>query len=274
MRSGLTIGEFSRATHLSVKTLRHYHDVGLLDPESINPSNGYRYYSEDQVATAHVIRRLRDLEMPVADVKALLATDDASARNALIARHLERLEDDLARTREAVTSLRNLLERPDTPLAVEHRSVAATPAIAIRDTVDSDDLVIWWRGALGELHAIVDGQGLHATGPSGGLYATEIFEHDRGEAIVYIPVAGSVESVGRVQPLVVPGAELAVATHHGPLANIDLTYGALGSYASRHELSIDAPLRESYLRDAFDTPNQEEWKTEIGWPILRADTDR
>ncbi len=274
MRSGLTIGEFSRVTHLSVKTLRHYHDVGLLDPESINPSNGYRYYSEDQVATAHVIRRLRDLEMPVADVKALLATDDASARNALIARHLERLEDDLARTREAVTSLRDLLERPDTPLAVEHRSVAATPAIAIRETVDRDDIVIWWRGALGELHAIVDGQGLYATGPGGGLYASEIFQHDRGEAIVYIPVAGSVESIGRVQPLLVPDAELAVVTHHGPLTNIDITYGALGSYASRHELSIEAPLRESYLRDAFDTPNQDEWKTEIGWPILRADTDR
>ncbi|MGI8711621.1 MAG: MerR family DNA-binding transcriptional regulator [Solirubrobacteraceae bacterium] len=43
MGSKVTIGDFSRATHLSVKTLRHYHDGGLLEPSEINPDNGYRY---------------------------------------------------------------------------------------------------------------------------------------------------------------------------------------------------------------------------------------
>jgi DNA-binding transcriptional MerR regulator len=273
MQTEMTIGEFSRVSHLSVKTLRHYHDVGLLDPDSVNPSNGYRYYSADQVATAQVIRRLRDLEMPVTDVKALLSTDDAAARNALIAQHLERLEDDLARTREAVSSLRNLLERPQTPLRVEHRTVPATPAVAISDTVSRESLVTWWRGALGELHAMVEARDVEAAGPSGGLYASEIFQLDRGEAAVYIPVSADVRPIGRVQQLVVPAAELAVVTHHGPLDDLDLTYGALGAYATRHELSIDAPLRETYVRDAFDTPDQTAWKTEIGWPILRADAD-
>jgi DNA-binding transcriptional MerR regulator len=271
MQTGLTIGEFSRVSHLSVKTLRHYHDVGLLEPASVNPGNGYRQYAEDQVATAHVIRRLRDLRMPVADVKAVLSSDDAAGRNALIARHLDRLEGELARTREAVSSLRNLLERPETPLRVEHRTVAATPAIAIRATVDREDILTWWRGALAELRAMVDAQGLRATGPSGGLYAAEIFQHDRGEAIVYIPLDGEARVIGRLEPLVVPAAELAIATHHGALGDIDLTYGALGSYATRHELSVDGPLREFYLRDAHDTPDQDAWETEIGWPIFRAD---
>jgi DNA-binding transcriptional MerR regulator len=271
MQSGLTIGEFSRASHLSVKTLRHYHDVGLLEPDSVNPGNGYRYYSQDQVTTAHVIRRLRDLEMPVPDVKAVLATGDAAARNALIARHLDRLEGELARTREAVSSLRNLLERPPTSLRVEQRTVAATRATAISSMVDRGDILAWWRGALGELYATLDAQDLTATGPSGGLFAGEIFQHDRGEATVYIPVDGESRVVGRVASLVVPAAELAVVTRHGSLANIDITDGALGSYATRFELSVDAPLREIYLRDAFDTPNEDAWETEVGWPIFRAD---
>lgn len=84
------MGDFSRATHLSVKTLRHYHQVGLLEPTAVNPDTGYRYYSAGQIPTAQVIRRLRDLEMPVADVKAVLAAPDAPARNALIAAHLGR----------------------------------------------------------------------------------------------------------------------------------------------------------------------------------------
>lgn len=271
MQTGLTIGEFSRVSHLSVKTLRHYHDVGVLEPNCVNPGNGYRYYSEDQVATAHVIRRLRDLEMPVADVKAVLATDDASVRNALIARHLDRLEHELARTGQAVSSLRKLLDRPSVPLRVEHRTVPPTPAVAIRATIDREAILPWWRGALSELHAVVGAQGLVATGPSGGLYAGEIFQHDRGDATVYIPVDGEARPVGRAEPVVVPAAELAVVTHYGSLADIDLTYGALGSYAARHELSVDGPLRETYVRDAHDTPDEEAWETELGWPIFRAD---
>src|SRR5713101_7049654 len=94
MAAGLTVGDFSRATHLSVKTLHHYHQVGLLEPAAVNPDTGYRYYSAGQIPAAQVIRRLRDLEMPVADVKAVLAAPDAPARNALIAAHLNRLEAD------------------------------------------------------------------------------------------------------------------------------------------------------------------------------------
>jgi effector-binding domain-containing protein len=160
---------------------------------------------------------------------------------------------------------------PQTPLRVEHRTVEATPAIAIRDTVDRPDIVAWWRGALGELHAIVEAENLEAAGPGGGLFAGDIFQHDRGEATVYIPIVGEARPVGRVEPLVVPGAELAVVTHHGSLADIDLTYGALGSYVARHELSVDAPLRETYVRDGFDAADDETWVTEIGWPIFRAD---
>ena len=60
MAAGLTVGDFSRATHLSVKTLRHYHQAGLLEPAAVNPDTGYRYYSAGQIPTAQVIRRLRE----------------------------------------------------------------------------------------------------------------------------------------------------------------------------------------------------------------------
>src|ERR1700685_1392817 len=104
MTAGLTVGEFSRMTHLSIKTLRHYHQVGLLEPAQVNPDTGYRYYTTGQIPTVQVIRRLRDLEMPVRP------PPDAASRNALIAAHLDRLETQLAQTYAAVDSLRNLLQ--------------------------------------------------------------------------------------------------------------------------------------------------------------------
>ena len=68
----LTIGEFSRMTFLSVKTLRHYHETGLLEPARIDPSSGYRFYDVSQVATAQVIRRFRDLDLPIERLREFL----------------------------------------------------------------------------------------------------------------------------------------------------------------------------------------------------------
>jgi effector-binding domain-containing protein len=85
-----------------------------------------------------------------------------------------------------------------------------------------------------------------------------------------VPVTADVRAVGRVTPLVIPAAELAVAAHHGSLDSIDVTYGQLGSYVTAHEIGVDGPLREYYLADAHDTPDQDQWRTEIAWPIFRA----
>ena len=69
MTATVTVGEFSRLTHLSVKTLHHYHEIGLLAPASVDPSSGYRRYGTTQVETALLIRRLRELRMPLPEVR-------------------------------------------------------------------------------------------------------------------------------------------------------------------------------------------------------------
>ena len=91
---------------------------------------------------------------------------------------------------------------------------------------------------------------------------------------MFIPVAGSVRPIGRVTALVIPPAELAIISHHGSLTGADLSYAKLGSYAATHEISIDGPRREYYLLGVDDTSDEAEWRTEIGWPIFRADAPR
>ena len=108
-----------------------------------------------------------------------------------------------------------------------------------------------------------------ASGPAGGVYASELFEHSRGQATVFIPTGGVVKPIGRVVSLLIPAAELAVTRHHGSLSDIDLTYGQLGAYVMKHEISVDGPLRENYLRGITETANPDGWETEIGWPIFR-----
>src|ERR1700759_317308 len=121
MPAALTIGDFSRATHLSVKTLRHYHRVGLLAPADVDTGTGYRRYTTGQIPTAQVIRRFRDLDMPLDQIHAVLEAPDLRTRNELISAHLASLEQNLARTQSAVASLRDLLAGPSAAASVTHR---------------------------------------------------------------------------------------------------------------------------------------------------------
>lgn len=270
MASRMTIGDFSRATRLSAKALRFYHQAGLLEPASVDPSNGYRLYDIDQIADAQVVRQLRSLAVPVDSIRDILATPDVSTRNGLIAAHLDRLESQLDATRAAVAALRGLLAEPPTQLAVQHRSVPAMPVLAIRQTIDLADLGDWYTGALSELATCTDLPGRRAVGPSGGVWDTDLFCSERGEAMVFSPVA-SLDAVGRppgrVRAVQLPAVELAVTVHRGPDATIAQSYGALGAYVTEHELGIDGPIRETYL--THPGSGSAEGVTEIGWPIFR-----
>lgn len=264
----LAIGDFSRATHISVKMLRHYHEIGLLEPVDVDPATGYRRYAPDQIAVAQVIRRFRDLDMPLDDIHAVLDAPDLETRNQVIAAHLARLETTLSRTQDAVASLRDLVEHPTATAPISHRHLPATPTAAITETVEVADALAWFQGALGELAATLAAQHLDPAGPAGGVFANELFAEDRGETTVFIPCTQPVRAMGRVAPLVVPPADLAIIVHPGPHTGIDRAYGALGAYVTRHALAVNGPLREYYLVGPSDTGDDTLWRTEVGWPIF------
>ena len=140
----MAIGDFSRATHMSIKTLRHYHRVGLLEPAdtrprtpgtgAIRPSRSRRRRSSGGSATS---------TCPSTDIRAVLRAPDLRTRNQLISAHLARLEEGLAKTQEAVSSLRDLLADPSAVAPVSHRRVEATRTAAITGVVGTGDLLAW-----------------------------------------------------------------------------------------------------------------------------------
>jgi DNA-binding transcriptional MerR regulator len=155
--STLPIGDFSRATHPRTKMLRHYHEMGLLEPADVDVKSGYRRYAAQQMVMAQIIRRFRDLEMPLEDIHVVLEAPDVETRNLVIANHLARLESSLARTQQTVASLRGLLDRPlDGSVPIDHRHVAATPAAVITDIVEKQDVAAWYRGVMGEVAATLN----------------------------------------------------------------------------------------------------------------------
>ena len=264
----LSIGDFSRMTYLSVKALRHYHDVDLLEPASVDPSTGYRFYRPSQVATAQVIRRFRDLGMPLDDVRSVLQAPDLDTRNQAIVAHLERMERQLAQTQETVASLRGLLEGGRAPVEVTNRSDPLTPSFAIIERVRAADAVAWWMTAFGELHKALRSSAATRTGPDGALFPDDFFEQEEGELVAFVPAAGTPPAGGRVVGYDVPAADLAITSHHGPFSDLDQTYGALGTWVAERAVGATGPIRERYLPlgDEDDLLNHE---TEVCWPVSR-----
>ena len=270
MRVRLAIGDFAKMTHLSIKALRHYHDVGLLEPAEVDPATGYRFYRPGQVWTAQVIRRLRDLGMPLDEIRAVLGATDVPARTGVMAAHLRRMESQLAETQSIVDSLRSLLDRPPPPITVEYRSVGPVRALAVSGTVSAPELDDWWDAAFRELDGRLAAGGARPAGPRCALYSPEYFALDTGgEVIAYVPVDSEVTGGGRARMLDVPAAELAVAVHAGSFADLDRTYGLLGTHVAEREIGIDGPIREHYLVTAYDTEDESRYLTEVGWPIFQ-----
>jgi DNA-binding transcriptional MerR regulator len=279
MATLLTIGEFSRMTHLSVKALRHYHDVGVLAPAAIDQYTGYRSYGADQVTAAQVIRRLRDLGMPLDSIATVLAAPSVAERNREIAAHLERMERQLAQTQAAVSGLRALLFDPKIQPSIEYRTIPAVTALAIAETVALADVMDWAGEVIAELSAALRASGLTSSGPLGALFPGEFFEVERSELTVFLPVsaaqtgsapgAGARLAAGRVRFTEIPAIEAAVAVHDGPPADIDRTYAALGTEVAERSIGVEGPIRE-YYPDGFDA--EKPHRTEICWPVFQTGT--
>lgn len=75
----MSIGEFSRRSRLSAKALRLYDGLGLLAPARVDEDSGYRFYAPGQLKQARVLAALRHLQVPLAEIKAILPLEPAEA---------------------------------------------------------------------------------------------------------------------------------------------------------------------------------------------------
>jgi len=110
MTEGLmTIGAFARSTGLSAKALRSYDELGLLRPVVVDPDTGYRFYAPDQLERGRTIRKLRELDLPLAEIATLLDGDRNELRERLLY-HQRRLALRSAELHHALSRLQRLIE--------------------------------------------------------------------------------------------------------------------------------------------------------------------
>lgn len=242
-----TIGEFSKITGLTVKTLRFYHEQGVLVPSHIDEETGYRYYSGAKVESARVITMLRDLDLPLNEIAEILehAGDDSDL--------LEFLSRQKGLVEQKIKRLKTINVSLDKILSVE-REARRIMSAAQFDVVEKDVGPLQIAGVRMRGRYSDCGQGFARIGKRLGRYIcgkgmllhydTEYREAD-ADFEACLPVRGGPSADG-ISVRELPGGHCVTLVHRGPYDQLGPAYAKILAYIHAKNLEIAMPTREVY----------------------------
>lgn len=269
----LTISVFAAASRLSLKALRLYAELGLLPPQRVDPSNGYRYYSPAQLPEAHLIGLLRQLDLPLSDIRGVL--DAPSPKRPELIRALwasakaaHARRDELARY--VLHKLQG--ETYMTAFDVQTRLVPAQQLATLTYRVTVGDLPHTIQQGIRALQATLTEHGAAFAGAPIVIYHGEVNADSDGPIEVCWPYSGTLKPTG----------ELTLreeAAHHEAYVVLDKAqfefpailsaYDATCDYAKAHGKSGPLDCREVYPYD-WDAAGEGDPVGEVAWPYTPA----
>lgn len=275
-----SIGEFSLATGIPVRTLRFYHDERLLVPAMVDPETNYRTYDERNLETAAAIVSLRALEFSLADIREILTEcqddddilDHLERQKALLAAKLGHYRDALERAELFLTQQRQM--RKDTHMK------ATIPEITERDVPAILIAGVRMQGKYSDC-----GQGFAKIGKRLGryirgkamcLYYDGEYREDDANFEPCLPLRKAVEAEG-ISVRELPAEHCVTLLHYGPYEELHNSYARLLQYVKNNGLEISVPTREVYLKGPgmIFRGNPKKYVTEIQLPVkLSADHHR
>jgi DNA-binding transcriptional MerR regulator len=269
----IRIGDFSKFSRVSIKTLRFYDEMGLLKPIDVDRFTGYRYYEFDQLSRLYRILALKDLGFSLEEIGRLLE-DNLSAeqmrgmlklRQAEIRQRVEEEEERLERVELWLRQIEqeNYMSKYDVVIKkVEPLKVASVRGVVPKPP---DQRPLW-----DELIAYLNGQGAKMIGPPFAIYHDPEFKERDWDIEVCMPLAEELASANSVKVYELPGAEkMACVVHAGPFATIGQAYDALAKWIDQNGYRIVGPGRELNLRlpDKQGDQNDPNTVNEIQFPV-------
>lgn len=267
----LSIGELSRATALTVKALRHYHERGLLVPAHVDARTGYRFYDRAAVERAGTIRALREMDFSLDDIAAILADceDDADTL-AYLEAHRAEISAQLSHLRTVARALDSVIQREkearamqDHEFQIEDKTLPAQRIVGVRT-----------RGSFGQSGAVFKrlgrALGFHIAGKASMLIYDEEYKEGDADFEPFFPVKRSKSSLPDDMHLrELPGGRALCLVHRGPYDQIGPVYARLLLAARERGLEPQVPTREVYLKGPgmIFAGNPAKYLTEVQLPV-------
>ena len=247
----LTISKFADLTRLSLKALRLYNQLGLLQPPHTDPQNGYRYYEPDQLPRARMIRTLRDMDMPLAEIRRVLAVTDVSQAQAelVIRQYLNlrtrQLEQIQLLARQFLQQLKS--EANKMSLEVEVKDIPTQQIISITRRHTVDGLGKQEEQDIGALFALAGEQGAKTSGAPFGIYHGPVSDTEDGPVETCLAVEGKVVGRGNIEAKQLEGGKAACVVITGDQCHYPEllgAYDAAADWISKNGFETTQPPRE------------------------------
>ncbi|QIB69923.1 MerR family transcriptional regulator [Aminipila butyrica] len=270
----LKIGDFSKLSRISIRMLRHYDEIRLLTPQTIDTSTGYRYYSEEQLADAGRIVALKDMGFGLSAIGKILAHyDDPQA----LAEFLQIKQSEVQEEAEEVSRRLLLLDtaierlRKDETAMNYNVTIKALPeryVASVRQVIPTYDREgILWELLMKE----TADRNMQIADP---CYGMAVF-HDVGykesdvDVEIQMSVVGAYEDTEHVFFKKVPSIEFASAIIKGDYQGLTEVHRGVAQWVRDNAYEFNGAMFCIYHVSPAQTQNPQEWVTEVCYPVKK-----
>ncbi len=267
------IGDFARLNRVSIKTLRHYDSLGLLQPEKIDAFTGYRYYSAGQMPRLNKILALKDICFSLEEIALILDKDMTSEQihTLLELKHLE-LVEKIRSDQERLSRVKNLMEICKQEAFYMNydivlKEIEPLQVASIRDFIpEYSQQGHLWK----ELGQYLEKYNVKVL--PGCMVIYHDGEHTDGkiDAEIIEPISGGFPESDRIKCRVLEGVkEMATLVHKGSYQTLHMAYAAISKWIEDNSYEIVQPPREIYLKGEWATGDPNEFITEVQFPVRK-----
>ena len=270
-KTKLKIGEFSRLMQVTVKTLRHYEQKGLLIPEEVDPWTGYRFYSIGQMLRLNSIRQLQRLGFSLEEIKDLFEGESHVPSVEQLTMKIEETEKLLQQLLTRRSQLQEWVDSRKKVKTMEKFSIQSLPEVIVA----SHREVIADYSALGMLCYNVIGPEMQRLGckcPPPGYCFTIEHQQEYTPTNIDIEYCEQVEEMGTDSSIIqfkrLPEVPKALCMkHYGPYERFYESFTEAFAYLEEKGYKIAGRPRTCYIDGIWNQEDPEKWLSIIQIPI-------
>jgi DNA-binding transcriptional MerR regulator len=265
----LPIGMFANMTRLSIKALRLYDQLDILKPCHVDSQSGYRYYGVDQLSSARRIRNMRDMDMPLATIRQVLAALETSPAHAetLVREYVSMRERQVEQIRAQVPTFIRIIQQEINPMTLEVnvKKIPTQQVVSLTRHIKIDKIDETIIQSVSALRTLLQKQNAHAKDTPFGIFHGVINEQEDGPLEICIPADGNLKEEGDAQVKQLAGGDAACVMTVGAQTDFPTilgAYDAAADWIQKNGYQMAEPPREIWHSGPG---GEEEPKMEIVW---------
>ena len=262
------IGMFANMNHVTVKTLRHYENVGLLEPFCVDEGNGYRYYTSGQLSVLHQILALRKMGFSLEEIKKV--QQGIPERSLLMEKKIQLMQEIAERTsRLAQVECYLEEEKIGTEYHVLIKELPEVIVASMRRTIPGYDSLFDLMPSMGEE---MERLGCECACPEYcfSIYYDAMYKEENVDLEICEAVTEKKQDSKMLQFKVIPRVEMAACImHRGPYDGFPEAYGKVIRFVEENGYEIAGNPRESYIDGVWNKESPGEWLSEIQFPVRK-----